>query len=372
MTHTHKSHTGSSHTGESHTGSVARALVQRMGEAANDFLAGLSSDQKHRAVIPFSDESERTHWYYTPVLRRGLPLAEMTFPQRQKALALVATGLSRGGFVTVSTVMGIEHTLDFLEGWQRPHPGRDPQLYYLSIFGQPDGKNPWGWRFEGHHISLNFTIADGQIVAPTPLFFGSNPADAPLSPTASLRPLAGTEDLARELVRSFDGDALAAACLAPVAPSDIVLYNLPEVVEGALEMPRQGAAELRNQHGLSDSQIDALRYSETPRGLAHSRMKPGQQELLLALIGEYIHRMPDELAQIEWDNLQTRGLDGIHFAWAGGVEKHQGHYYRIQGPRFVCEYDNTQNDANHIHSVWRDPANDFGRHLLRHHYEHAH
>ncbi len=365
-------------------GAGAQAVVRRMGEAVAGFLVGLSMDQKHKAVIPFADQLERTNWHYTPILRKGLSLSEMTFPQRQKALQLVKTGLSRGGFVTTSTVMGLENTLDLLEDWQRTHPGRDPQLYYLSVFGAPDEKGLWGWRFEGHHISLNFTIADGKIIAPTPMFFGSNPADAPFSPTATLRPLAGVEDLARELVHSFDEEALSNARISPAAPPDNVLYNLPDVselraavgrdFEGILQMPAHSPdlEAWKNAHGLSDAHVRALHYSETPGGLSHSRMNSGQRELLLALISEYIHRMPDELAEIEWRALRARGLDGIHFAWAGGLEKRQGHYYRIQGPRFLCEYDNTQNDANHIHSVWRDPANDFGRNLLANHYAHHH
>lgn len=360
------------------TASDMQAVVQGMGEASAHFLASLSSDQKTKAIIPFADQKERTNWHYTPVPRQGLSLAEMTFPQRQRALQLVATGLSREGFVIVSTVMGIENTLDFLENWQRTDLGRDPQRYYLSIFAEPLEKGLWGWRFEGHHISLNFTIADGKIIAPTPMFFGSNPAEVSLSrgvngsPLATLRPLASTEDFARELVHSFDEEDLASVLLSPIAPSDNVLYNLPEVREGTLHLPAQEIEDLQHIHGLSQAQIDALRYSETPRGLPHSRMNSSQQELLLLLIGEYIQRMPDELAEIEWRNLRQRGLDGIHFAWAGGLEKRQGHYYRIQGPRFLCEYDNTQNDANHIHSVWRDPANDFGRNLLANHYASSH
>jgi hypothetical protein len=213
----------------------------------------------------------------------------------------------------------------------------------VSIFGEPRAAGPWGWRFEGHHISLNYTIVDGRIVAPTPTFFGANPAEASLSPVAMLRPLAGVEDLARELVHALDEGQRAHAVLAPTAPPDILTSNLPHV-EGEL----------------------------LPKGLAAERMAAPQREVLAALIGEYIHRMPDELAEVEAARLQRDGLTGIHFAWMGGLERRQGHYYRLQGPRFLVEYDNTQNDANHIHSVWRDPANDFGAHLLAQHYAGAH
>jgi hypothetical protein len=267
----------------------------------------------------------------------------MDHRQQQLAHRLVATGLSRAGYVTASTIIGLERTLDALEGWQFRGHGRDPALYYVSIFGEPRAAGAWGWRFEGHHISLNYTIVDGRIVAPTPTFFGANPAEAPLSPVAVLRPLAGVEDLARELAHALDERQRAQAVVSPTAPPDILTSNQP-YVEGQLR----------------------------PYGLPGEKMAASQREVLAALIGEYIHRMPEELAEVEATRLQRDGLTGVHFAWMGGLERRQGHYYRLQGDRFLVEYDNTQNDANHIHSVWRDPANDFGAHLLAQHYARAH
>ena len=212
----------------------SRVVVQRMGEAVENFLAALTADQRRKAVIAFNDETERTAWYYTPIYRAGLPLTEMTRPQQRLAMKVVATGLSRAGYNTASTIMGLETTLDAREGWSRDD--RDPVRYYLSIFGEPDAEKPWGWRFEGHHISLNYTLVKGQIVAPTPTFFGANPAESALGGVATLRPLSGIEDLARDLLHTLDEGQRAAAILAPAAPADIVMRNRPYVVEHAFDI----------------------------------------------------------------------------------------------------------------------------------------
>jgi hypothetical protein len=344
-----------------------RTVAERMGEAATNWLASLNAGQRTKAVLAFEDQEKRTSWYYTPTDRDGLPLAEMDRRQQRLAHQLAATGLSRAGYVAASTIMGLEATLDAIEGWHRSSRGRDPGLYYLSLFLPADGsgpgaKEPWGWRFEGHHISLNYTIAGGRLVSPTPTFFGANPAEAPLGATSTLRPLGNVEDLARELAHALEPEQRARAIVSSLAPADIVLANRSFV-------PTSTDAD---EGGLQSSVQEAVRYTPTPKGLAAGAMANAQREILMALIGEYIHRMPDELAEIEAAALHRRGLGGIHFAWAGGLERHQGHYYRIQGPRFLVEYDNTQNEANHVHSVWRDPANDFGAHVLAEHYARAH
>ena len=367
------------------TNDAVRHLVQRMGEAAQDFLAALSTDQRATAQLEFADQEERTTWHYTPVDRKGLPFTQMDRQQQRAAQALVATGLSRSGYVTASTIMGIETTLDFLEGWKRPNGGRDSRLYYLSIFGTPDTTGAWGWRFEGHHISLNYTVVDGQIVAPTPTFFGSNPAEAPLADNYSLRPLAAVEDLGRELMHALTAEQRTKVLLTSKAPLDIVGLNRPYLKEGMLPAFTPGLDEgvavnyefpsldrLVNERGFTMAELEAVRCGSTAKGLASAEMSAAQQEILHALIGSYLHKMPDALAEIEFKQLEARGLDQLHFAWAGGIERREGHYYRIQGPRFLVEYDNTQNDANHIHSVWRDPENDFGANLLAHHYATAH
>lgn len=370
---------------ESPTGVTARQLVQRMGEAAENFLAALSTDQRVTAQLDFADQAERTTWYYTPTPRQGLPFTEMDRKQQRLAQKLIMTGLSRGGYNVATTIMGLETLLDGKEGFTAEIWWRDSRLYHITIFGTPDDKQPWGWRFEGHHISLNYTIVGGQIVAPTPTFFGSNPAESPLIGNTTLRPLAGIEDLARDLMHALSADQQRQALLTPVAPPDITMLNRPFVVDGALPAQTPGIddtlavasnfrtmANLARERGVTTADLEPIRYTTAPKGVAAGAMSAGQQEILLALIGDYIHRMPEELAEIEMNKVKQSGIGGIHFAWAGGIERRQPHYYRIQAPRFLAEYDNTQNDANHIHSVWRDPANDFGADILAHHYATSH
>jgi hypothetical protein len=340
-----------------------RRLVERMGEAASVFVSALSPGQRAKALFDFSDQDTRTFWDYVPMYRAGLPLGEMDYPQRRLAHEFVTTGLSRSGYVTATTIIGLETTLDALEGWTRPNEGRDTGNYYLSLFGLPSATEPWGWKFEGHHISLNYTIVKGMIVAPTPTFFGSNPAEAALNSVGALRPLGSVEDLARELMHALDEAQRVRAVLSPLAPSDIVTANQPFVAE-ALE-PYERVSRIPMSY-------EDIRYTKTPKGLPAASMSRSQQEILEALIREYIHRMPDAVAEVETARLRQRGLDGIHLAWAGSLERRQPHYYRLHGPRFFVEYDNTQNDANHIHSVWRDPVNDFGADLIRQHYHTAH
>lgn len=364
------------------TGNAAHELVQRMGEAANNFLAGLSTDQRAKAQLDFADELERTAWHYFPIRRRGLPLGEMDRHQERLAQRLLATGLSREGWVTTTTIMGLERTLDGIEGWTAmPDWWRDANFYFVTIFGQPDGKQPWGWRFDGHHVCLNYTIVDGQIVAPTPTFFGANPADADLLGKYSIRPLAGIEDLARQLIHELSAEQRATAILAPKAPNDIVTLNRPYIVDRSIPAPMEGVEDhpsvqaqypaIKNAmaaQSLTLDDFEPLRYTAQPKGIAVTGMNNAQREILMALVGDYIKRMPEELAAIEMSKLAAQGIDNLHFAWAGGLERRQPHYYRIQAPRFLVEYDNTQNGANHIHSVWRDPLDDFGANLIAQHY----
>lgn len=353
-------------------GAGSRPVAQRMGEAATNFLAALSPEQKAKACLDLDDEARRTFWHYTPIRRDGLPLNEMDRPQQQLAQQLVATGVSEGGFGIASVIMGLETTLDMREGWRHNQPGRDSRRFYVRIFGLPDDQAPWGWSFEGHHISLNYTIVKGEIVAPTPTFFGANPAESPLGTQATLRPLQGVEDMARELMHLLDEGQRAHALLAQAAPPDIVTTNLPYLIDGALLADAQAVDAWQARAHVTDDELAKLRYTATPQGISSVQMNKGQQELLLALVGEYIHRLPDELAEIEWQKLQAAGQTPLHFGWAGGLERRQGHYYRIQGAHFLAEYDNTQNDANHIHSVWRAPGNDFGADILAQHYAHSH
>jgi hypothetical protein len=373
------------------------AVVERMTEAADAFLRALTPEQRRRACLAFAGEAERRRWYYTPTDHGGLPLREMDPAQQRRAQQLVATGLSLPGYVTASTIMGLENTLDLEEGWRVNFArdtgpsarGRDPLMYYLSIFGEPGGAEPWGWRFGGHHISLHYTIAGGQIASPTPTFFGAHPAEAPFVGPGVLRPLAGEEDLGRELLHTLDAEQRETAVLAPIAPWDLVVGNRPSVQDGllpprqweifrerldgaALERSRANQERLEQGLGATTEHLEALRYTQTPKGLPASRMNAAQRQLLTALVRQYVDRIPDELAAIERATLLGPTFDAIHFAWAGGFERRQPHYYRLHGSRFLVEYDNTQNDTNHVHSVWRDPEGDFGADLLAQHYASAH
>ena len=368
-------------------------LAERMAAVAGDFLSSLDDAQQARATFPFAG-NERSAWFYTPTEHGGLPLSGMDPVQQQLSQKLVASGLSKGGYVTTSTIMGLERTLALREGFSDfPYPGvdgpstfRDPALYYLSVFGEP-GTDPWGWGFEGHHVSLNYTIS-GERVRPLPTFFGDNPADSMGVGGAPLRPLAREEDLGRELLHSLNDEQRAVAVLAAVAPPDLITTNVPQLSdplpdreawqimrsadEGLARMMRNQARQATGQ-GYSDEMVAAVAYTSHPKGLATSAMTEGQRDLLTALTRQYIDRMPDELAESEWTRLaEGSAMHGVYFAWAGSGEKHEGHYYRLQGPELFIEYDNTQNGANHIHSVWRDAAADFGRDLLGEHYAAAH
>lgn len=374
-----------------------RAVVERMAEAAGNVLAGLSPEQRAQAAFPFPANDERHRWFYTPTNHGGLPLGEMTPAQQQRAMRLVSTGLSIPGYVTASTIIGLENVLDQKEGWRNTFfrdrgdqsRSRDPGMYFISIFGEPGGAAPWGWRFGGHHISLHYTVVDGGIVSPTPTFFGAHPAEAPLGGGHLLRPLAGEEDLGRELLNLLDAEQRAIAVVSPSAPWDLVVANRPAVEDG-LTPPgsweifresfsasdvetRQKAQERTREHlGFTDAHLEATRFTTTPKGLSASRMNAGQQEALRALIRQYINRMPEEIAAIQLERLSGDALTQVHFLWAGSAERRRPHYYRLQGPRLLVEYDNVQDDTNHIHSVWRDPEGDFGTDILAAHYATSH
>ena len=306
-----------------------------MADAAKKFLAKLNGDQARTATFPLKDE-ERLNWHFIPKDRKGMPFKDMTPAQRQLAMALLKSGLSEKGFGKATNIISLELILQDLEGANRRFP-RDPDLYYVSVFGKPEEKGTWGWRVEGHHLSVNYTIVGGHI-AGTPSFFGSNPAEVRKGPRKGLRVLAEEEDLAREFMASLDSEQRKAAIYTETAPKDI-LTEAKRKVE-PLEKAGVSAATLNQQ----------------------------QKDKLLNVIKAYVERNRPDLAEQDLKKINSAGIDKIQFAWAGGMERGQGHYYRVQGPTFLLEYDNTQNDANHIHAVWRDFNGDFGEDLLRKHY----
>jgi hypothetical protein len=365
-----------------------REVAARMADAANEFLASLDEDQRAVAAWPFPSDDERRLWFYTPTDHGGLPLSAMRPAQQRLAFKLVASGLSRPGFVTVATIIGLDNILDELEGWITTFArerGRDPGLYYLRIFGDPAGEDAWSWRFGGHHVSINHVVIDGEVQASTPCFLGADPASSPLLGPHPLRPLAGAEDLGRELVRSLGDEQQAQAVLSSVAPVDIVGANRSRVTDGDLPLPlpdiwrgRFGGEQgklleaiqenAERTAGLRPEHLEAVRFTDTPKGVPAGLLDDAQKEMLRELLGVYVRRIPDALADAEGAKFAGDRLDAVHFAWAGGTEPGEPHYYRVQGARLLVEYDNTQRNANHIHAVWRDPGGDFGDDVLARHY----
>jgi hypothetical protein len=314
----------------------AHEVGEEMAQAAERWLKALAPEQRSQAVFSL-DDTERQNWHFVPRARKGLPFKEMTPAQQHLAHGLLATGLSHPGYLKATTIMSLEAVLKELE--QGKGPVRDPELYYVSVFGEPSAKGRWGWRVEGHHLSLNFTLTGGGPIADTPSFFGTNPAEVREGPRKGLRVLAKEEDLGYQLVRSLTEEQRAAAIFSTKAPEDII---------SGPGRPAQNVA---------------------PKGLPATQMTPEQMESLKALVREFAQRHRPELADEDLRKVEAAGWKSLHFAWAGSLETDQGHYFRVQGPTFILEFDNTQNGANHIHSVWRDFANDFGEDLLRRHYE---
>lgn len=365
-----------------------RNLAGRMVDAAVAWLESLDDTQRAAAVLPWPSDDERRRWYYTPTDHGGLPLGRMGPAQQGLAMRLVAAGLSRPGYVTASTIMGLENVLDELEGWRVDwgrERGRDPQLYWLRVFGEPSAQGPWSWRFGGHHVSVHHLVLDSEVRASTPCFLGADPAESPLLGGHVLRPLGGAEDLARDLVRALDDAQAARAVISPAAPTDIVGGNRSRIHEGDQPMHlrdiwrgRFTEPRLTDQvdamhtggeakAGLLPEHHEAVRLTAAPKGLPAVEMSAAQQERLRALLDVFLGRMPEELAEREAEKFAGDKLHEVHFAWAGGVERGQPHYYRLQGPRLLAEYDNTQRDVNHVHSVWRDPEGDFGEDILARH-----
>jgi hypothetical protein len=373
-------------------GTPAARVAGRMAEAAAAFLASLDEGQAGLARRPFPSDVERRRWYYTPTDHGGLPLGTMRPAQHRLALRLVATGLSRPGYVTAATIMGLENVLDELEGWTADwgrERGRDPGLYYLRVFGEPGGGAPWSWRFGGHHVSIHHLVVGGEVRASTPCFLGADPAASPLLGPHLLRPLAAAEDLARDLVCALDAEQRARAVISPVAPVDLVGANRPRVGDGELPLPLAEvwrgrlAGELARRAddmqrraeqaaGLGGDHLAALRLTREPKGLPAADLTAGQREQLRRLLDVYLGRIPAELAVREAGRYAGERLQLVWFAWAGDVEPGQPHYYRVQGPRLLLEYDNTQREVNHVHSVWRDPDGDFGDDVLLRHYAGEH
>ena len=309
-----------------------------MAQAAAAFLASLDAEQKAKAQLPFNSE-ERFMWHYVPLARQGLHYKGMKPEQQKLAQALLLLGLSKSGFRKVETIRQLEYVLKEIE--KGSGPTRDPDLYYFTIFGDPHPKGTWGWRYEGHHVSMHWTCLKGKVIASSPQFLGSNPGEVRSGPQKGTRVLAAEEDLGRALVKSLTDTQRTEAVISAKAPADILTTS-----------SRKAAL-------LDD------------KGIPYKQLTKDQQGLFLTLLEEYANVQVPEIAKQRLDAVRKAGMDSLKFAWMGGMEKGEPHYYRIQGTTFLVEYDNTQNDANHIHSVWRDFKGDFGVDLLALHYHTA-
>lgn len=308
---------------------------------ANDFLSLLDDGKRGKACYAFEDQ-ERFNWHFVPRERNGLSFNDMDERQRQSALAMLKTCLSEQGYQKASDIMALENILREVEKRPADDKYRDPLNYYITIFGDPDDKNPWGWRLEGHHISINFCSLDGQIVSSTPTFWGSNPAIVRSGRNTGRQILRQESDLGFTLVNSLNRNQMKTAVVSDKAPADIITGN-------------NRSAQL-----------------EDAKGLAYPEFNDQQKRLFMQLLNVYVKNYQVGFSKRLMEKIEKAGIENLNFAWAGSLQPGAGHYYRIQGPMLLIEYDNTQNNANHVHTVVRDLTNDFAEDILKEHYEKEH
>ena len=305
--------------------------AQRIADAANRFLLSLDDGQRRKTLIAF-DSANRLDWHYIPRTRSGLALGEMRADQADAARALFASVLNQRGLELLDGVR-------LLEGVLREQQGsfRDPDRYYVSVFGTP-GRFPWGWRFEGHHLSLNVTLPAAGHIAVTPFFTGANPATVRDGPHRGFRLLGAAEDIARRIMAGLDDQQRQTATIANRSFGEIV-------------------ASPQREQDLGN-----------PRGLLLGEMTGAQRTLVEALMDRFLGTLAADLLARQKQRLMEQGLPTFRFAWAGSLTPGEAHYFRVHGPATLIEHDNTQNGANHVHAVWRDLAADFGRDALADHY----
>lgn len=302
-----------------------------MAEAAKGFLAAITPEQRSAASFKY-DDPERLNWHFIPRERKGVPLKSLEGAPLQAAQRLIRSGLSEAGYDQTLNVMSLEEVLYLIEAGDRTarRNNRDPGKYFLSVFGEPGATGLWGWRLEGHHISLNFSVKDGNVIASTPEFFGANPGTIDAGKGRQIRVLGPEEDIARQILKLCTPEQEKLCWLSKEAPGEVPGPNQPQAVVS-----------------------DAV-------GLPVSKMSEDQKKLLQELLSEYLKNLPADVEQDRRKAINESGADKITFAWFGQPDLHQAHHYRVQGPTFVIEYNNTQNNANHVHSMWRDLRGDFG------------
>src|SRR6266487_3446243 len=314
----------------------AESLAVQMSTAARSLLASLDDGQRELAVRPFADDAARRWLEYRPRSRPGACIAELSGTARKAAHRLLATGLSEHAYAQAMGIVALEEVLDREERWRR---GRHSGDYWISVYGDPEGDQPWSWRFEGHHLSVTMTVAGGE-VSPAPVFLGANPACVSYAGRPVSRPLGPEEDLARALLDALGPAGRAIAVVSGRAPADIRTGTRPDA-----------AANIE------------------PPGIAASLLGPTPRAVLGQLVALYLGRLPADLAAREAARVNAGEL---HFAWEGPTSPGQRHYYRVQGDDLLIEYDNTTSDGNHAHTVLRRPRSDFGSDVLAAHYRQAH
>jgi len=311
-------------------------LSQQIVDASNSFLQTLSASQRESASYEFDDE-ERLNWHFIPRDRNGIVLKELNAEQLSSATNLLRSLFSAKGFEKTENIRGLESVLAEIE--VNGMFVRDPDIYYITVFGTPSMEASWAVRYEGHHLAFNWTFVGGSGIASSPQFFGTNPAEVRQGAKTGTRVLAAEEDIARSLVKSLSRSQSSRAILDGEAPRDIFTS--------------------------ASKKVEAL----DDLGVSYSALNSDQQLTLLSLIEEVASAQAEAVAAERMRVVKEEGLDNIKFAWIGSTERGDAHYYRIQGPGFLIEYDNTQNNANHVHLVWRDFEGDFGRDLIRLHYD---
>ena len=303
---------------------------------ATDLLNSLSDSQKE--VVSFAlEDPAKTRWHYLPhssFKREGLPLSDMTSTQIQKTYALLEAYLSESGYDQMEQIIDLENYLAVVEN----NPAkRDPTKYYLAVYGNPHRDSLWAWSFEGHHVSLNFTVSPHKI-AFAPAFWGSNPGIVPDGPEKGKIVLRKDHDWGLELIQSLSPKQLKQTLVSSQTYGEILTSN-------------QEATEFIPNNGISYRQLNR-----------------GQKKQLNKIIYLHLDRMEKAVSQKARQMLEVENWNNITFSWAGKIEKLKAHYYRIQGQSFLIEYDNSQDKANHIHVVWREFKGDFGKDLIREHY----
>jgi hypothetical protein len=347
---------------------LAPETIGRMAAAAAAFAGALDAEQRSVLDNSFELDGVRREWSYLPEpVRDGLPLGSLSDPQRKLAHELITASLSTPGYAKVVSVIAMEHVRRALMLAAAPAIAHlfDPGRYCLRVFGAPGGSEPWGWQLAGHHVSLNFTVTGGRYLSATPCMLGSVPAAV-----GTLAPLADDEERGYAFVNSLSGAQRAVAVIYDRPPPDFATRILPRI--GDVELPDH-VFEPEPDYTIDDEERSILSYvREGPKGVPGAGLSAAQLDALVDLVAAYAGRLAPEVAAAEMDRVLAAGPERLAFAWAGSTLPGERHYYRVQGPDLLIEHDNTQSGGNHIHSVWRNPANDFGDDILAAHYRAEH